>query len=337
MSPVFNRPVLLDMLTYCRPCGSDTEQVFVEKYIATLPGASRDTYGNWHVVIGDSDVMWSCHTDTVHRHDGRQTVHVGADGIVGLSKRSAKQSACLGADDTAGVFLAWSMVNAGIPGYYIFHYGEEVGGLGSRDLALSLPDDMAHIRFAIALDRGGLADIITHQSGRRTASEAFADSLASHLNSHGLTYAPSSHGTYTDTFEYADIIPECSNLSVGYAGAHSPRECLDLCHVETLLTALCELDQTSLVCARTPEPETRWTALDSTTWSSSSGLYDMLTCEYCKLAFYACESNATMDDTFCCEDCESAYFNESTWRDDTGIYLSREYHDVQLSLLKGIH
>lgn len=329
-NPRFDRSVLLDMLTYCRPCGSDTEQVFIDKYIATLPGAERDAYGNWHVVIGDSDVMWSCHTDTVHRTDGRQTLHVGSDNVVGLSRRSRKRSSCLGADDTAGVFLMWSMVNANVPGYYVFHYGEECGGLGSRELACVLPDDMAHIRFAIALDRGGLSDIITHQGHRRTASDAFAQSLADNLNGNGLAFAPSDRGVYTDTFEYADIVPECSNVSVGYSGAHSPRECLDVAHVERLLTALCGLDQTELVCARTPVPD------DWRMWSQCA-VVEMAPCEYCKLAYYPIESDATDSETYCCVACETQDITETVWRDGNGLCLSREYHDVQLSLLKGIH
>lgn len=333
-NPRFDRSVLLDMLTYCRPCGSDTEQVFIDKYIATLPGAERDAYGNWHVVIGDSDVMWSSHTDTVHRFDGRQTLHVGSDNVVGLSRRSRKRSSCLGADDTAGVFLMWAMVNAGIPGYYVFHYGEEVGGLGSRELATALPDDMTHIRFAIALDRGGLSDVITHQGMRRTASDAFAQSLADKLNGNGLTFAPSDRGVYTDTYEYADVIPECSNVSVGYTGAHSNKETLDLNHVERLLTALCGLDQTTLVCERVPGPET-WAT--GHLWSYD-GQKDLLTqCTYCGLLYYACESDATDDETFCCAACETQCITETIWRDDYRPYLSREHHDIQLSLLKGIH
>src|ERR1035437_4917737 len=87
---------LLDMLTYCRPAGSGAESAFIARFIATLPGATCDPFGNWHVVVGTSPILWSCHTDTVHDTSGRQTVHVAADGIVGLSRRSRPRSSCLG-------------------------------------------------------------------------------------------------------------------------------------------------------------------------------------------------------------------------------------------------
>jgi hypothetical protein len=42
---------------------------------------------------------------------------------------------CLGADCAAGVALMVSMIHARVPGYYVFHDGEEQGCLGSRFLA----------------------------------------------------------------------------------------------------------------------------------------------------------------------------------------------------------
>src|ERR1019366_6093943 len=83
---------LLDMLTYCRPAGSGAESAFIARFVATLPGAVVDPFGNWHVIIGTSPILWSCHTDTVHDTSGRQTVHVAADGVVGLSRRSRHMS-----------------------------------------------------------------------------------------------------------------------------------------------------------------------------------------------------------------------------------------------------
>jgi hypothetical protein len=334
MSQVYNRSVLLDMLTYCRPAGSETEQSFIDKYIATLPGVTNDRHGNWHVTIGElSPVLWSCHTDTVHHKDGRQTLHVDTDiDTVELSKRSRKRSSCLGADDTAGVFLMWSMVHASIPGHYVFHYGEEVGGQGSSSFAYEWPDELSHIRFAVALDRRGTDDVITHQGARRTASESFAQSLAVQLNTvAGLAYSPSSHGIYTDTYEYATIVPECTNLSVGYYHEHSTREYLDIGHVQSLLSALCALDQTALVEERVPTPEDtyRWTAVGSHVWSTVS-YGTVLTCEYCRMGYYDDESNAADRETFCSEDCETQYLNEARYR---AIYLTDEYADVQTALL----
>ena len=330
MLPVFNRPVLLDMLTYCRPAGSPTERAFITKYIATLPGAYLDSHDNWHVHVDDSPVLWSCHTDTVHAYGGRQTLHVDAD-TVGLSRRYRRRSHCLGADDTAGVFLMWSMVLAQVPGHYVFHYGEETGGIGSSALSYDWPAELSHIRFAIALDRRGTADIITHQGMRRTASDTFAESLAAQLNdTPGLVYAPCSHGIYTDTAEYAEFIPECTNLSVGYAGEHGTRERLDMRHLETLFTALCNVDHTTLVESRVPSPAVQWST--SQTWS----YIDVVRCEYCTLAYFHDESDAADNETYCCEACETQHLTEKRWTNDNP-FLSDEYRDVQLALRLGVH
>ena len=131
---MFNRNTLLDMLTYARPRASESEAQFIARFLAPLPGWSVDAFGNGHVIIGESPILWSCHTDTVHRFSGRQTIHVDpVTSIATLSRRSRKRGAsCLGADDTVGVFLCHQMILAGIPGHYIFHYGEESGGIGIR-------------------------------------------------------------------------------------------------------------------------------------------------------------------------------------------------------------
>ena len=242
---------LIDMHTYCRPMGGPTEQAFIAKYIATLPNAEQDKHGNWHVTVSDAPVLWSCHTDTVHHEDGRQLVRYRRKtGTLVLDRLS--KSSCLGADDTAGVFLCREMILAKVPGHYVFHYGEERGGVGSGRLAQHDQSFLRLFKFAIALDRQGHSDIITHQGGGRTASDAFATSLAKQL---GGYYAPCNFGIYTDTEEYKFIIPECTNVSIGYSRAHSEMELLDCRHVLRLLKALKNIDVSKLVVDRDPAAE----------------------------------------------------------------------------------
>src|SRR5215207_8746363 len=57
---------LHEMLTYRRPASSKTEEQFIERYIRPL-GVATDGAGNLHKRIGNADILWSCHTDTVHR------------------------------------------------------------------------------------------------------------------------------------------------------------------------------------------------------------------------------------------------------------------------------
>ncbi|KAJ36243.1 hypothetical protein BW45_23105, partial [Agrobacterium tumefaciens] len=132
---------------------------------------------------------------------------------------------------------------------YIIHYGEESGCIGSTNLAKGNPMWLSQFSFAMAFDRAYREDVITHQMGRRTCSEAFARSLSAAL---GGKYRPDSGGAYTDTNEYAHIIPECTNVSVGYFRQHSSDETQDVRFLIELRDKLTKLDFTSLVIERDP-------------------------------------------------------------------------------------
>lgn len=258
MTKRYNRPTvpddvgtLLEMLTWCRPHGTKADRQFRGQWIAPL-GARDDGHGNLWVHVGTgSRVLWSCHTDTVHRVSGRQRVEYhAATGLVVLPDKSP--SNCLGGDDTVGVWLCREMIAAGVPGAYVFHYGEESGGIGSRAAARLSPGRFANYDVAIALDRGGTGDVVTHQFGGRTCSDVAAWSIAGLLHDAGLRgYAPT-HGVYTDTAEYADIIPECTNVSVGYGRQHSPAEFVNVTHARRLRDALIAADWGQVDTARLP-------------------------------------------------------------------------------------
>lgn len=308
---------LLDMLTYMRPSDSDTEREFIRRYIEPLPGVMCDTSGNYHVIIGDdSPIVWSCHTDTVHKHSGRQTVHYDPlTGIVGLSKKAKRYADCLGADDTAGVWLCRQMVLKGIPGHYIFHHAEEAGGIGSNGLADDEPALLDGCLFAIALDRKGTSDVITRQMGE-CASDAFAWSLAGELNKGGLAYRPSDKGIFTDTANYTGIVGECTNLSVGYELAHSPRETLNVLFLGRLLDALCRIDVTQLVSQRKPQAWvpyslSGWKIVDYPEHDSIADYaapvrsrFAFENCEWCAQPYMLDASDAVDFCRFCDRDCE---------------------------------
>lgn len=240
---------LCNMLEYRRPHGSIAEGIFRRRYLMDLPGLTEDAHGNLIVKIGTSPILWSSHTDTVHRSQGVQSLRVNErEHTIRLSRRSKRTSNCLGADDTVGVFLMREMILRGVAGTYIFHYGEESGGIGSSAIRDRDPSTLSHVLYAIALDRHGTSDVITHQFGGRTASDVFARSLASQLPGH---YAPT-QGIFTDTANYAELIPECTNVSVGYYHEHRETEYVDYAHVGILLEALCEVNADQLTCARDP-------------------------------------------------------------------------------------
>lgn len=258
---------LLDMLAYRRPAGSKTERRFIREYLEPL-GVQRDAFGNLTKRIGNAPILWSSHTDTVHKQGGIQAVKV-TQGWVKLAKSSP--SNCLGADCTAGVWLMREMIQAGIPGLYVFHREEECGGLGSGFIADTTPQLLDGIQAAIAFDRRGATSIITHQWGGRCASDAFANSLGEAL---GIAYQLDDGGTFTDTANYTHIVPECCNVSVGFYDEHTARESLNLRHVIALRDALLKLDTGKLVIERNPSVVDRWEhvkpGIGAGDWSSYS-------------------------------------------------------------------
>jgi putative aminopeptidase FrvX len=250
---IAGRAGLLEILSWARPHDSDAERAFCREFLDRVPSMTADAFGNRMVTIGDrSRVMWSCHVDTVAARGGRQAVVVDAVGVAGL--RGGKAGMSLGADDGAGIWIMLNMIAARRPGLYLFHRGEECGCLGSHWIRRHNPAVLDDIDAAIAFDRAGFDDVITHQSYGRTCSHSFATSLADALNSRNpdFQYAPDNTGVFTDTNEYAGIIPECTNLSVGYHHQHGPRETLDLHHCERLLSAMLSLDESRLVIERDP-------------------------------------------------------------------------------------
>ena len=111
----------------------------------------------------------------------------------------------------------------------------------------------------ISFDRFGSKSIITHQSGYRTASDTFAMSLADALN---LDLEPDSTGTYTDSNEFAHLIPECTNVSVGYLGQHTKDETQSLVYLDKLLDALMYMETNDLVIERDPSVEEKLSYLN---------------------------------------------------------------------------
>lgn len=219
---------LLDMLSYKRRHDSDTEKLFCEMFIK--PHKYTNINGAAYMIeVGSSDTMFSCHVDTVHRTGGKQSP-VFDEKTNTILKTDGEP---LGADDGAGVWLLLEMIDNKVPGTYVFHRGEEVGGIGSRFISKHHIPFLKKFKRAIAFDRRGDTDVITHQSMRRTCSDTFASALATEINSaNNGRYKPCSGGIFTDTANYVNVIPNCTNVSCGYDNEHTGSEILD---VNTLL------------------------------------------------------------------------------------------------------
>ena len=257
------RHTLISMLQTMRPAYSLAEQRFCETYLEPVFG-TPDTHGNYILSVGvDPTIAFTAHTDTVHRQEGIQTLSVEDNFITTMT------GSCLGADCTTGLWLMLGMIEAGIEGVYIAHAAEEIGGIGSSSLVADSPSWLANIQACISFDRFGTNSVITHQGGRRTASDAFAVSLADILGMAQLK--PDTGGTYTDSMEYSGVVPECTNLSVGYYDQHTSKESQDILFAETLLERLCKADWRALVIARDPTQPMEY---DDTVWGSLSTASD---------------------------------------------------------------
>lgn len=244
-------PDLIEMLKYKRPAGSWSEEKFCNEYLEPVFG-SPDEFGNYTRIIYEPvargfvqpTICFTAHYDTVHRNPGMQQVVVTGDIV------TVAQSDCLGADCTTGVWLILGMIAKGVPGVYVIHAEEESGCKGSRALVSDNPDWLQYIKAVISFDRKGQESIITHQMGVRTASDAFAVSLSDAL---GMpTLRPDPTGSYTDSNEYVAVVPECTNISVGYLNQHTSAELQDIFFAQKLLEKLCDADWSKLVIEREP-------------------------------------------------------------------------------------
>lgn len=234
---------LMDMLRYKRPEGSSTQRLFCKKFLEPVFG-EPDEHGNYILIIGERpNIAFMSHHDTVHTTQGYQFVWENKGFLYSNSN-------CLGADCTTGVWLMLGMIEAGVEGVYIVHAGEECGCLGSRALVKDFPDWLEDVDFAISFDRYGTESVITHQMGFRTASEDFAESFADAVN---VPLWSDSGGSYTDSNEYADIVSECTNISVGYDRQHTTYESQDIEFAKTMMYALCTADWSKLVKSRDPD------------------------------------------------------------------------------------
>ena len=240
---------LISMLQYMRPAYSYTEKVFCDKYLLPVFG-EPDDHGNYIKVIGSRpNIAFTAHTDTVHAQEGIQNITIEDDFATTMT------GSCLGADCTTGLWLMLGMIAEGVEGVYVAHAAEEIGGVGSTALVADRPAWMNELDAVISFDRFGTDSIITFQGGVRTASDEFAVSLSEALNMPNMV--ADKYGTYTDSLEYAGVIPECTNISVGYYDQHMAKESQDLRFAEVLLERLVEADWSTLAIIRNPDYQER--------------------------------------------------------------------------------
>lgn len=277
--------LLFDLFSLATPMG------FEQHMYTFLPlkDAIIDDCGNVIIRIGgkqgkDFTTMFSCHLDTVQprpKNKSKQPLKItpmiitddcerinDVGMIYGARRKDIDNKktlipCVLGADDKIGIFLMIHMINKKIPGLYIFHTGEEAGGIGSKFIANNQPEQVKGIKRAIALDRMNYTDVIAFQIGGRCCSKEFGTALAKQLNEKMKLpfseYKTEIRGTFTDTATYRSLIPECTNLSVGYFNQHTPSEHFDqLWLLNNFLPNLLEIEWETLPTIRDPKKVTSY-------------------------------------------------------------------------------
>ena len=214
-------------------------------------GYKEDGFGNYYIEIGDNpSTMFTCHLDTADRKQ-MKVKHVIDGDIIKTDGTSI-----LGADDKAGMVVLLYMIENKVPGLYYFFIGEERGCVGSSRLSKkwSNSEFSKYITKCVSFDRRGTDSVITEQFYGICCSYKFAMELSDQLNNIEKTfnYKPDPTGIYTDSAQFTGLIPECTNISVGYYSEHTTSERQDIRHLEKLCKSVIKVDWDSLPILRKP-------------------------------------------------------------------------------------
>ena len=250
------RNIFLKLTEYTTPYGTESE---LEPLI---PGLSKDQWGNYYKRVGKSETLFTCHLDNYCKTKEKVTHVIEGDLI------KTDGTTILGADNKAGVVALLYMIEKGVPGFYYFFLGEEPilsgGCWGSSKVASGRPKFLSKFKRAVAFDRKQKGSIITRQMAQECCSNDFADALVSEFGKSGVQMKKDPTGYYTDTGNFIELIPECTNISIGVWNEHHNTEYVDWSYVEEIAEAACKVDWESLPSVRKP----RWW-LDESPESSS--------------------------------------------------------------------
>lgn len=229
------KQTFIDLTSKTYPYGHEEELTGFLPY-----GYKNDEDGNYYYEVGTgSKTIFACHLDTASK--GYQKVKHVFDGKFIRTNRDT----ILGADDKAGVTLLLYMIHHSVPGLYYFFVGEEVGCIGST-AASKRVDFFSKYNRIVSFDRRDTTSIITHQSSRRTCSDGFANALSKEYGKHNLDLSKDDTGVYTDSAEFSSVIPECTNISVGYYKEHTHDEYQNIEFLERLCKASVLIDWENL-------------------------------------------------------------------------------------------
>lgn len=234
--------ILYDILATKRPTNNPKQNLEFVTALLDNHGIVHDVdiYGN--VIVDNGGVTcFTSHTDTVDNKLGTNALVIDKQGMI-----SVKGGGILGADCGSGMYIMIKMIQANVHGLYVFFATEEQGRIGSS--AFSMPKRIKH---CVSFDRKGTNNLITHQMGERGCSESFAHAF---IDKFGLPFVEDPTGSFTDSYSFFDVVPECINLSVGYYDQHSKQERQDLAFLERMVDACIAMPWHELPADRVPVP-----------------------------------------------------------------------------------
>jgi hypothetical protein len=226
------KSTFISLVTQTYPHGHEEEVMHL------LPSdLTKDEFGNYYKIIGKSTTMFTSHLDTADRNKSTTVLYEMEKN--GETFITTDGTTILGADDKAGVAVMLYMMSNQIPGVYYFFIGEERGGIGSGKVANNFEGTphIQGIKKCISFDRRNYHSVITSQLGKECCSDEFAMALSNELNKNGLDIKPDPTGIYTDSANFIDDIPECTNISVGYFSEHTDSEHQNITYLEKLAKA----------------------------------------------------------------------------------------------------
>jgi putative aminopeptidase FrvX len=229
------KETFLELTKYNLPYGFEEH---ILKYLPT--GTKKDEAGNYYYITDKlSRTMFTSHLDDASWDPMEKVNHIIDDDIV-----STDGTTILGADDKAGVTIMLYMIEKKIPGTYYFFIGEESGMIGSSDIINSKGKKYFKNKYdrCISFDRKGYGSIITKQMGTYSCSYLFANHLKKQFDSFGLIHKNDPTGVFTDSANFIGIIPECTNLSVGYFNEHTTMEIQDLSYLKRMANISSKID-----------------------------------------------------------------------------------------------
>lgn len=214
-------------------------------------GMKIDDHGNYYIKIGNSKTMFCGHLDT-YSYEFKRVFHVIEGNII-----KTDGTTTLGGDDKAGITIMIKMIEAKVPGLYYFFRGEEgvtspTGTWGSKQALKSYENLFKNYDKCIAFDRRGNNSIITQQMYSICCSDEFSKKLIDELNENGLKYEDDPTGMWCDSGVFMELIPECTNISVGYKDEHTFHETQDIEHLSKLVNACINIDWENLPVKRDP-------------------------------------------------------------------------------------